>query len=55
MLVFALEEKFGNVPESVISKIKSISKEQILNDLFRKILRSKTMDEFTEGLGQMTQ
>ena len=51
MLICTIEEKFGNVPESVLSAIKRISKEPFLNDLFRKALRCQTLDEFTKDLG----
>jgi len=53
MLICAIEEKFGCVPETVSSAVKRISKEPLLNDLFKKTLRCQSLDEFTKDLVQV--
>jgi predicted transposase YdaD len=53
MLIFAIEEKFNHVPESVRVVIRGISKEKHLNELFRKVLRCQTLDEFMESLREV--
>lgn len=53
MLVCAVEEKFGGISEKALSVINRISKEQIINELFKKVLRCHTIEEFIESLKEV--
>ena len=46
----ALEERFGIVSSSMLSKIKGIQQREILRALFRTALRAKDLEEFNEVL-----
>ncbi len=53
MVIEALEEKFGAVPESIIKEIKSIDTREILKHLHRLVFRVRDLDEFREHLDKI--
>ncbi len=53
MVIEALEERFGIVPESVVKEIKEIETKEVLRHLFKLALRAKDMAEFKQYLKQI--
>ncbi len=53
MVIEALEERFGILPPSLISKIKTIQQREILKSLHRAAIRAKTLEEFKALLKQL--
>ncbi len=50
MVIEALEERFGIVPESAVKEIKEIETKEVLRHLFKLALRAKDMAEFKQCL-----
>jgi len=53
MLLKALEEKFGIVPASFISRIKSIEEPEVLKGLLKAAINAQSLDRFKEVLKQI--
>ncbi len=54
-LIVTLEERFQIVPATIIDKINSIDREEILGSLFRQAMRCSDMDGFNEVLSKAMQ
>lgn len=50
MLIDALDERFGKVPESVSNKINQLYNQYSLRTLLRYVFRSKSIEEFQQVL-----
>ena len=46
MVLEALEERFGLIPPSLVSRIKSIQQREILKSLHRAAIRANNLEEF---------
>ena len=46
MVLEALEERFGLIPPSLVSKIKGIQQRETLKSLHRAAIRVESLDEF---------
>ncbi|WP_297055462.1 hypothetical protein [Thermosulfurimonas sp.] len=53
MVLEALEERFGLLPRSIISRIKSIEEREILRTLLRLAIRVKDLEEFKSHLDRL--
>ncbi len=53
MVIEALEERFGIVPESVAKEVKEIETKETLRHLFKLALMAKDMAEFKKYLKQV--
>jgi len=53
MVLEALEERFGHVPEDVERKVRGIGDRGILKRLHRHAIRCDSLDEFREKLGEL--
>ncbi|RMD54785.1 MAG: hypothetical protein D6828_04600, partial [Nitrospirae bacterium] len=50
LVIEALEERFGKVPDEVKERIKSINDRAVLKSLHRLAIRTKSLEEFREEL-----
>ena len=53
MVLEALEERFGIVPSSIITKIRGLREREHLKVLHRAAIRAKSLEEFVEVLKQV--
>jgi len=53
MLLEALEEKFGIVLASLISRIKSIEEPEVLKSLLKAAIKAQSLNRFKEVLKQI--
>ena len=53
MVLEALQERFGHVPEDVERKVRGIDDRGILKRLHRHAIRCGSLDEFREKLGEL--
>ena len=54
MLIKSLKIKFGVVKPQLVKRIKAISSQEILDDLFELTFRCSTLEEFVEYLDAAT-
>jgi predicted transposase YdaD len=52
LLIDAVNEKFGNIPDAFAASIKRINKKQYIDALFKKVFHCQTIDEFSEAFRQ---
>jgi len=53
MVLEALQERFGHVPEDVERRVRGIGDRGILKGLLRHVIRCGSLDEFREKLGEL--
>ncbi|MFQ6042957.1 MAG: hypothetical protein ACE5PV_19060 [Candidatus Poribacteria bacterium] len=51
LVIDALEEKFGEVPEGVSGRLQEIQSREILRQLHRQAIRAFSLEEFKKSLG----